>query len=541
MSCVQPPWDRDQYAGRVARDLLAHVPLIALSIGPDLCVGPGGTSDLARQILGAGEPLEGRPFAELFLPGEADARDREVLDAWLGLIFEQPYHDWSTVIDLCPLDEVRLPGAVGTGTEREYRLTYHPLRAGEGGPVVRVLVVGLDVTAERALARELENRDEEGEKSVRRFAEILKLGAETFRRFINESYLRLAEATVAADRLTVAPDDAEAVKAAFRHVHTLTANARAFRLDWIVEAAEQVSSALAAMRESPVPGEAEAFPLLLERLESLRVTYDEADQIAAGIFGYSLDPGETRGNVRDLEIGVRVGRLESARALASGARALVVREDADLDGAGDLMARAAAALDSLMNVPAGLLFRRFPKMVADLAAVAGKRVEPLRVSGSDTLISIRVLDRVGDAMVHLLRNAVAHGIEPPGTRTAQGKPEAGVVELSVAAEDDGLVFEVRDDGAGVDRQAVKAAAVSKGLVTAEEAGALPDEEIQRLLFCQGLTTAAGQSGTRLGAGLGVGLDTARATADYLGGTIAIESEPGRGTRVRLVVPRGLSG
>jgi signal transduction histidine kinase len=524
---------RAQLSDRVARDLLGHVPLIALSVGPDLKVGPGGESRFAQEILGGG-PLEGRRFSELVAAEGPAGPGADVLEDWLRLIFEKPDQDWETVVELCPLDEVRLRSPE-TGEEREFRLSYHPLRAGEGGPVVRVLVVGTDVTAERALAREIESRDREGDASVRRFSEVLKLGAETFRRFLNESQTRLAEAEGAAERLGKDPGDAEAARTLFRQAHTLKANARAFRLEWIAGVAESIEESLSDLRgDGSAPGGAQgggAAELAIERLEELRVALDEAEELGATVFGRSLDPGETRARERDLEVPARVGRIESVLALAHGASALVSRGDeASSARAASLLKRICESLDDLRRIPARRLFQRFPKMVADLAAVVGKEVGPLRVSGSETLVNVRALDRAGAAVVHMLRNAVVHGIEPPGERLASGKPEAGTIALSLERADGDLVFEVADDGAGIDRGAVLARAVELGLVSEEE-GRTAD--LARLLLLPGLTTA-GKSGAE--AGRGVGLDTVREAAEFLSGRAEIESEPGRGTRIRLVCP-----
>ncbi|MHC5053279.1 MAG: ATP-binding protein [Planctomycetota bacterium] len=518
-------------ADRVARDLMDHAPLVAFSVGPDLRVGPGGASRLAGELLGGEGDLAGEAFAPLVLPGSDKAPDRTLLEDWLRLVFEQPDQDWETVAELCPLEELEIesPG----GEKRVFRTSFHPMRAGEGGPVVRVLVVGTDVSSERRLARELQSRDAEGEASVRRFAEVLKLGAETFRRFLNESQTRLAEAAGAADRLASRPDDREAARTLFRQMHTLRANARAFRLSWLADAAGAVEDGLAELRDAEVPGEHPALDGVLERLETMRVLYDETEELGVAVFGRSLDPGEARHRYRDLEVPVRVGRLESALALVRGATARLSGGEPDAGAAKTLLDRIGESLDALRRVPARHVFQRFPKMVADLAAIAGKRVAPLKVSGSDTLVNVRALDRSGDAFVHMLRNAVVHGIERAEDRLAAGKPEAGTVELTLAREGDSLVFEVADDGAGIDREQLRAGAVAAGVISEEEAAGLSPEEADKLVLRPGLSTS---SGAGADAGRGVGLDSVVAAAEFLDGSVEIDNRPGEGFRVRLVVP-----
>ncbi len=518
-------------ADRLARDVLEHAPFLAFSVGPDLRVGPGGYSRLAGELLGGQGDIAGKGFAPLVLPESGQAPDRTLLEDWLRLLFEQPDQDWETIVDLCPLEEIEIDPP--EGDRRVFRTSFHPMRAGEGGPVVRVLVVGADVSSERRLSRELESRDEEGEASVRRFAEVLKLGAETFRRFLNESQTRLAEAAGAADRLAAHPDDREAARTLFRQIHTLKANAGAFRLSWLADSAEEVEKGLAELRDAEVPGEHPALDGVLEGLEGLRVLYEETDELAVTVFGRSLDPGEARNRYRDLEVPVRVGRLESALALVRGAMARLSGGEPDAGAARGLLEKIGESLDTLRRVPARHVIQRFPKMVADLAAMAGKRVTPLKVSGSDTLVNVRALDRSGDALVHMLRNAVVHGIERSDDRAAMGKPEAGTIDLSLRRDGDSLVFEVADDGAGMDRDGLRDRAVAGGVVSEEGAGGLSPEEVDRLVFRPGLSTSPGPGAE---AGRGVGLDSVLAAAEFLEGTVEIENRPGEGVRVRLVIP-----
>ncbi len=516
---------------RVARDILEHAPLVALSVGPDLRVGPGGATRLAQELLGRQGDIAGEAFAPLVLPRSDQAPDRTLLEDWLRFVFEQPDQDWETVSELCPLEELEL--GVPGGESRVFRASFHPMRAGEGGPVMRVLVVGTDVSSERRLARELESRDAEGEESVKRFAEVLKLGAETFRRFLNESQIRLAEAAGAADRFAAKPDDREAARTFFRQMHTLKANARAFRLTWLADAAGAVEEELAELRDAEVPGEHPALEGALARLETMRVLYDETEELGVAVFGRSLDPGDARNRYRDLEVPARVGRLESALALVRGATARLSGDEPDAGAAKALLVKIAESLDSLRRVPARHVFQRFPKMVADLAAIAGKRVAPLKVSGSDTLVNVRALDRSGDAFVHMLRNAIVHGIERSEDRISAGKPEAGTIELVLRREGDTLVFEVTDDGAGIDRTQLCARAVAGGVISGDEAAGLSPEEIDKLILKPGLSTSPDADGH---AGRGVGLDSVAATAEFLEGSVEMENRPGEGFRVRLVLP-----
>jgi signal transduction histidine kinase len=516
-------------AGRSANDLLEHVPFVALSVGPDLTVGLGGASKHAERLLAAGDSIVGRDFIDLMLLGDDSGETGTVLREWFQLIFEKPDQDWDTVLELCPLDTITIDAPDGSGPT-EFRLRYHPMRAGEGGPVVRVLVVGTDVTEERALAKELETREKDGETSVKRFAEVLKLGAETFRRFLNECQTRIAEASGAIEALEKKADDTEALRTLLRQIHTLKANARALRLQWIASSATDTEDALADLRDNARPGEHPALETALVRLESLRQVIDDTEVLGTEVFGRSLDPGEVRSRERDLEVPVRVGRLETIIAMIRAAKAV---STPTVPQAGSLLKKAEASLDTLRNVPARNLFQRFPKMVADLAAVMGKKLNPLRVNGSDTMLNVRMLDRVGDALVHLLRNAIAHGIEPTETRLSSDKPESGTIELSLTHVNETFVFEVKDDGAGVNYDDIRAAAVHSGLASEEESSSMPEDQLRALVFKPGFSTLSSPNDT---AGRGIGLDMVAAAAQFLGGDVGFDTKPGAGTTIRLTVP-----
>jgi signal transduction histidine kinase len=513
---------------RSAHDLLEHVPFMALSVGPDHRVGLGGASRLAEELLGGGASIVGERFADLVVREPDAAENRKLLNEWFQLIFEKPDQDWDTVLELCPVDTIKV--ARDDGLESEFRLHYHAMRAGKGGPVVRVLVVGTDVTHERALAKELETRNRDDEASVKRFAEVLKLGAETFRRFLNESQTRLSEASGAVEALERNAHDTEALRTLLRQMHTLKANARALRLDWVATAAAQAEDALAVLRDTECPGEHPTFEGALQRIDAMRAILDDTEALGTSVFGRSLDPGEVRARERDLEVPVRVGRLETALALVRAARSLV---SAANPTAASFLAKTEVSLDGLRNVPARNLFQRFPKMVADLAAVMGKRVNPLRVVGSDTMLNVRTLDRVGDALVHLLRNAVAHGVEASDVRAAADKAAAGTIELVLRHEADRLVFEVIDDGAGVDFEVVRRTAVEAKMVSAEEAASLAQERLTEFLFTPGFSTLPLANDS---AGRGIGLDMVKAATEFLGGALAFETRRGVGTTVRLSIP-----
>ncbi len=177
---------------------------------------------------------------------------------------------------------------------------------------------------------------------------------------------------------------------------------------------------------------------------------------------------------------------------------------------------------SIRMLPVKTVFQRFPRLVRDLARSLGKEVR-LVIEGEGIELDKTILEQIGDPLVHVIRNAVDHGLEPPEERQARGKDAAGVVTLRARHEAGGVVIEVTDDGRGLDADALKRKAVEKGLVTPEAAAGMSDEAAFQLVFLPGLTTAAKVTDV---SGRGVGMDVVRSNVRNLQGSIEIRSNAG---------------
>ena len=186
--------------------------------------------------------------------------------------------------------------------------------------------------------------------------------------------------------------------------------------------------------------------------------------------------------------------------------------------------------------PVGKLFSRFPRIVRDLARQLGKDIE-LVTEGEDTDIDRTVVEALADPLVHLLRNAVDHGIEMPDVRAREGKPKTGTVRLAAGQYGDRIVITVTDDGKGMDPEVLRRKAVEKGLMDAEQAARLDERECYEIVFRPGFSTASQVSDI---SGRGVGMDVVKTKIVELGGTLSIDSRVGHGSTVRLSVPLTLA-
>lgn len=185
-------------------------------------------------------------------------------------------------------------------------------------------------------------------------------------------------------------------------------------------------------------------------------------------------------------------------------------------------------------VPISFSFSRFPRLVHDLSQKLGKKID-LKMSGENTEVDKTVIEKIGDPLVHLVRNSLDHGIEKPDERIASGKPETGTVHLSASHRGGNIVIEIRDDGRGLPREKILKKAVERGLVKADDH--LSDKEIYDLIFQPGFSTAEQVSDV---SGRGVGMDVVRRNITELGGAIEIESTPGAGSAIIVRLPLTLA-
>jgi len=180
------------------------------------------------------------------------------------------------------------------------------------------------------------------------------------------------------------------------------------------------------------------------------------------------------------------------------------------------------------------VFERFPRLVRDLAHQQGKQVE-LVLQGAETRVDTAVIDELGEPLVHLIRNAVDHGLEPPAERRRCGKAETGTILLSAAQESNQVVITLVDDGRGIDAASVRRKAIERGLVGADEA--LSDREAIQLIFTEGFSTASAVTDV---SGRGVGLDVVVKSMERLNALIEAETIPGAGTKFTLQLPLTLA-
>lgn len=213
---------------------------------------------------------------------------------------------------------------------------------------------------------------------------------------------------------------------------------------------------------------------------------------------------------------------------------------AELDETVERMSRISGDLQNIIltmrMIPVETVFNRFPRMVRQLARDLNKKMT-LEIIGAETELDRTVIDEIGDPLVHLLRNALDHGIETPEVREANGKPAEGTIKLKAYHSGNHVFIEIEDDGAGINRKKVLQKAIEKNVVTPEMAANLTEKQINELILASGFSTASTISDV---SGRGVGLDVVKTTIESLGGSITIDSVEGKGSTFFIQLPLTLS-
>ena len=318
-------------------------------------------------------------------------------------------------------------------------------------------------------------------------------------------------------------------------------------------AAAAAPSAAALRQAEPEPALAQPASSPLFHIESVRVDTKKLDALLTHAGELLVTRTRVARRLADIDalidLGEESARREAARppgpssADASAALERLARMGALLGRLRAGSAEDSTRLDYIAGelesgirlirlLPLSNVFRLFPRLVHDLGQEQGKEVE-LLIEGEETNADKRILEEIKDPLMHMLRNAVDHGIEPPQDREQAGKPHAGVVRIKASQTASSVTIEVSDDGRGLDEEAIKRAAAKRGLASDEALLAMSSAQIQALIFNPGMSTAAFVTDV---SGRGVGMNVVRANVERLKGSIELQSTAGKGTSIRILLP-----
>lgn len=367
------------------------------------------------------------------------------------------------------------------------------------------------------------------------------------------------------------PDDEAALNEVFRLLHNLKASARAMGHNEIGEVAHRMETIFGQIRSKERPFAGSVVPVLFSGIDVLggmiravgagqeltenTALLENLDRVVEGEEPVLLDDDESgteEDATRKLELSdlvyIPIKKLDHLLNLVGELiidrdRVLTLAQeigDTTLQSVTAHLSRLADDLQySVMDarlVGVGTLFNKFPRVVRDVATAEQKQVE-LSISGQDIQIDRNILQIITDSLLHLVRNAIGHGIETPAERLKAGKSETGQLTLSAQTERDTVLIRISDDGQGIDANRVRRKAVERGVLSRDAAARLTETEVYNLLFEAGFSTA--EQVTEI-SGRGVGLDVVKLAIDSLGGQLRVDSKLGQGTTFTLVLPTSIA-
>lgn len=418
--------------------------------------------------------------------------------------------------------------------------------------------------------------------TARGFEEKFEIDDETLEIFRSEAEELLSNIKNDLKDLAKSPGDHHALWNIRRHAHTFKGAAGIVGLREASEVAHRMEDLLDKMVElsfDPVPQvfeflQASARHLTAivgsvdidETLDDLKVQYDQAMSClsSSGVLaavpdsnsgnrGLPIATGETPKAATSPIVRVSLARLDEliklSRRLAATRSTFAAevsnvkcnrsvypegfsRLDALFDAQKKLIDELQAKLLRIRMVKFGTLATRLSRAVHVTSVDENKKADVIIVNG-DIEIDTQVIDALIEPLLHLLKNAVVHGIEPPDTRRLLGKPERGIIRIGLESDKKVLILEVADDGAGISAKKLKEKAIAAGILTAETAANMPDDAAAELIFDRGLTTA---DKIDLNAGRGVGMSIVRESVENRGGTVTVESHAQLGTKIRVRLP-----
>lgn len=501
-------------------EILANIRQAIMTIDERFRIGRESSS-FCDEVFASGD-LAGCSFPDLMLAGEDQRQKRRELEEWLKLAFHSPTLDWGTVKTLVQRE---FQFRRDDGQLRELVVDWQPIR--EEGYVKRIMVIADDLTEKRALERSLHAKQDEMQESIEHLAELARADPEMYELLFLEAHEIIEEATAALEGMLQTSDRTAVIAKMYRGMHTLKGNAMSAGLLRIAAKAHWVEDAFAALRDSAQ----DLTPTLIgeteERVKELSGLLGRIEKMANKVLSQKSSPsdlGQVRGGDRPFKLEIDPQRLEQLLAWIQAH----AQDVSTGQGLHELMVQ----VRTLGLVPMRRLYQRFPKMIEDLGDKLGKSINPVCLQGDDVALHPSVFNKLASVMVHLVRNALDHGVEPPEVRIKSGKPAYATVSVTSALLQERVRIEISDDGRGIDAQALRQRAIRSGTIGQDDDPS--DDKALELIFMPGFSTA--QQTTDI-SGRGVGMDVVRSSVEELGGSVTIETEVGRGTTFRIELPR----
>jgi len=510
---------------RQVRDILDNVEQGLFVLGFDGSISPE-YSKSAPAILGV-EKLESLAGALHLMPSQLDD-----LMGWLGLVkLKSATMRWEKLVKVAPIQEMEVAGP--DGDVRFIRFRYQKMFDSKGD-VDKIMVLVADETEARRIEKVVAEEKERHENEVRTILGLVNNLPEAIHDFFKDTEKRFGDlrdmigsmhkrSLMARERYPDGPEFhpmPDEIAHIFRDLHTIKGNSGTYGFESLARLAHRSEDVLEDLKEPISVRTSNTLSSLLELMGRMEAAYEEILQTEKRLAGSGTD-GEALVQISE-------GKIEHINRLSAALEHAGSSVVGDLETIRPLL----QACKTLRNVPMARLGEKYRTLVGRLADKLEKQVV-FHVLPATLEVDPHFFGAIDEALVHMLRNAIDHGIESPSVRVAAGKPEVGSMVLEVGIAEDQVTIQLSDDGGGIDSERVLRKALEEGLVSPSQAGSLSEDQKLGLIFESGVSTSGVVSDI---SGRGVGMAAVRDCVEALGGRITLTSRLNEGTQVLIQLP-----
>ncbi|MEN9307017.1 MAG: hypothetical protein RL173_949 [Fibrobacterota bacterium] len=509
---------------RQVRDILDNVEQGLFVVGFDGAVSPEH-SKAAPEILASADLQTIRDAFHL-----SPAQEEDFL-GWLGLVrAKHSVMRWEKLSKVAPVQDLEIPGP--DGETRYVRVRYQRMYD-KNRQIEKIMVLAQDETEARRIERVVAEEKERHENEVKTILGLVNNLPEVIKDFQKDARKRIDDlddlvksmferATTARERHPDVPGykpSVEDIGRLFRDLHTIKGNAGTYGFEHLARIAHQSEDILEDLKEPITVRTTVTLQALVGKIEEMESAFHEILQTEKRLSGGGAE-GELLIQISEHKL-EHIHRL--ADAINSGDRQMVDSE---------AVRTLASACEHLRDVPLARLTDKYRGLISRLGERLGKQIH-FETSPSHLELDPHFFNGFDEALVHLLRNSVDHGIEMPSDRVAKGKVERGTIRLEVNITEESITITLSDDGGGIDVDAICKKALDNGVASASELATMTNEQKLQLVFESGLSTAPAVSDV---SGRGVGMSAVKDCIEGMGGSIQLKSSPGAGSQTILQLP-----
>jgi len=507
--------------------ILDNIQLGIVIVNPDRTINQE-YSQFMHKLFREENIIAGQPFESVYFWEKEREKDRKLVERWLGMVFNGTF-EWNLIADLGP----KLIQYKSGNDIIYYQNSYHPII--HDNKVTALMVNTSDVTQQKKLEIAIKEQEDAYSQEIEIISVIISQDREEFGKYLEKSDELLASAFKSLEILKKNENDFETCNQLFRKMHSLKGNSRAYSMKRLGKLAHEIEDILSDIRSQEITLQSELVNGKIA-VKVMELKFDKMNSILTKAFEIyekvvmekEKNFGKIRKNANSITLDVE--KLDQILKKCHILEDTAVKFKLIIAPGIKALKRNIYQL-TLLNLD--VAYNRFEKILNDVAELCGKDAL-FETRGDSIYLKETAHNLIVNSLIHMIRNAVDHGLETPDQREAMGKPAKGKIILETKQGDEEIKIQIQDDGAGLDPSSIIKKALSKDLIKEEEVPNMTKEEILQLILLPGFSSVEQVSEI---SGRGVGMDVVVDAVNQLGGSLDIQSDIKMGTTFTIILPR----